>query len=79
MKEIPTSRLQGWDYIKSLMDKCPVCGENANLGKDAVSSKYMVCCMNFCCEHMTVFYNDNWGKAITEWNKYVRRMKVNGK
>lgn len=73
MSEMPTSKLQGWDYIKSLMNKCPSCGEGATLGTDALSDKYMVCCMNCCCGNMTVFFDESWGKAITKWNKYARR------
>lgn len=63
MEEIPTSRLQGWDYIKSLMNKCPSCKGQATLGTDALSKKYMVACMNCCCGNMTVFYDDNWRKS----------------
>ena len=75
-EKTPTSRLQGWDYINSLMDKCPICNGQATLGTDAISGRYRVCCMNICCSNMTNFLNDSWGKAIVNWNRYCRGVKL---
>lgn len=74
-KAIPTSRLRGWDYIQSLMENCPTCGNKATLGTDALNGKYRVCCMNICCSNMTNYEDNYWGRAIVKWNNYVKGRK----
>lgn len=62
-------------WWKEQIDNCPICGNDATLGTDALTKQYMVACMNMCCSNMTVFYNKSWGKAIVNWNKYCRGKK----
>ena len=70
MADMPTSRLQGWDYIKSLIYVCPVCGEVATLGNPANNNRWRVCCMNITCPNFkTTELHDNPFMAIDEWNK----------
>lgn len=69
------SKLQGWDYINSLIGKCPTCGQKGRLGNPANSDKWMVCCMNNMCRNMeTTQSYDNFLLAIHEWNtKHTRK------
>lgn len=64
---------RGWDWINSLMEPCPHCGEGATLGTDAINGLYRVCCMNCCCGNMTNFESKYWGRAIVNWNNWVRK------
>lgn len=32
--------------------------------------------MNCCCGNMTNFESDSWGKAIVNWNRWVKGAKV---
>ena len=64
-----------WDWINAQMDKCPYCKGQATLGTDAVTGKYSVCCMNNCCGNMTRFINDYWGRAIVNWNRWVKGVR----
>jgi hypothetical protein len=76
-----TSRLQGWDYIKSLIYKCPYCKQRATLGQKALplnNKKWHVCCMNICCSNFndTQEYENPY-LAIHEWNmKYGLKEEV---
>lgn len=67
-----TSKLQGWDYIKSLIYRCPYCKERAVLGQKALpigNKKWHVCCMNICCSNFNDTQDyDNPYMAIHEWN-----------
>lgn len=67
-----TSKLQGWDYIKSLIYRCPYCKERAELGQNALpigNKKWRVCCMNACCSNFDQTQDyDNPYTAIHEWN-----------
>lgn len=65
----------GHVWFKEQMNNCPSCGYKPTLGTNALSGKYMVACMNCCCSNMTAFYNDYWGRAIINWNKYTRGVK----
>jgi hypothetical protein len=75
-----TSSLQGWDYIKSLIGKCPMCKETATLGNSAFSNKWRVCCMNSCCaNHNSTREWENPFTAIHEWNeKYADKEMQDG-
>lgn len=64
-----TSRLQGWDYIKSLMKPCKKCGETPTLGTPVVGKKWRVCCMNITCVNFNQYEDDNPFMAIHKWNK----------
>ena len=68
--------MKGWDWINSQMEKCPLCGCQATLGTDALNGKYRVCCMNCCCGNMTNFESDSWGRAIVNWNRWVKGVKA---
>ena len=69
MSVMATSRLQGWDYINSLISKCPDCGQTATLGNLPFSNKWRVCCMNICCHnHNSTQEWENPLTAIHEWN-----------
>lgn len=72
---VPTSRLRGWEFIKSLIGKCPTCKRAATLGTDALSGKWRVCCMNCTCPNMNkTKLHSNPYIAILEWNrKYAER------
>ena len=72
---IVTSKLQGWDYIQSLINKCPICEGKASLGIDALNNKYRVCCMNITCGNMTNYEDEYWGRAIVKWNNYTQGRK----
>ena len=67
--EMATSRLQGWDYIKSLMQPCEICGEIPTLGTSAFSGKHIVCCMNCTCTNFRQHEDNNPFIAIHKWNK----------
>lgn len=75
------SNLQGWDYINSLIGKCPICKQRATLGQPAISKKnvWRVCCMNNMCPNFNVTNNyKNFYLAINEWNtKYAIRSDEN--
>lgn len=73
--EMPTNRLQGWDYIKSLMCVCPECGQTPTLGNPVYSNRWRVCCMNITCPNFnTTELHENPYMAIDEWNnKYGRK------
>lgn len=75
MSGFPTSRLQGWDYIKSLMHVCSECKQIPTLGNPANSNRWRVCCMNITCPNFkTTELHDNPFMAIDEWNtKYGER------
>lgn len=64
-----TSRLQGWDYIKSLMQPCKKCGETPMLGMLVVGKKWQVCCMNVYCANFNRYEDDNPFMAIHKWNE----------
>lgn len=65
-----TSRLQGWDYIKSLMKPCRLCGEVPTLGTPAMGNKkWQVACMNICCQNFNRYEDDNPYMAINKWNE----------
>lgn len=72
-----TSKLQGWDYINSLINKCPFCGQKGVLGNPANSDKWQVACMNNMCSNFytTQHYNSYWF-AIHEWNEKYKRQEV---
>ena len=72
---MPTSRLQGWDWIESLMDECPDCGEKPTLGNPVFRKKWCVCCMVNGCPNFTVFQDDNPYMAIHKWNMWCRGMR----
>ena len=71
--------LQGWEYIKSLMVKCPDCGQTPTLGipaypnfgkKKKEKTKWRVCCGNSCCTNRYCTHEyENPFLAINEWNK----------
>lgn len=63
-----TSKLQGWDWIKSLMKPCEICGEVPTLGTPVKGKKWRVACMNICCSNFREVQNDNPFLAIHEWN-----------
>lgn len=66
------AKLQGWDWIKSLMKKCPECHQTPTLGNPAIGSKkWVVVCMNCCCNNFKQFYDDNPFLAIQKWNEGV--------
>lgn len=71
------NKLQGWDWINSLIGRCPVCGQRGVLGQPALSKKnvWRVCCMNNMCTNFNVTQNyKNFYLAIHEWNtKYAKR------
>lgn len=75
MDETPKSRLQGWDYIKSLLYVCPECKQTPTLGNPPNSNKWRVCCMNITCRNFnTTELHENHFMAIDEWNnKYGER------
>lgn len=50
-------------WWKEQINNCPICNSEVNLGIDAVSGQYMVCCMNCCCSNRTVFYSKSWRKS----------------
>ena len=77
MAEMPTSRLQGWDYIKSLMYVCPECEQTPELANPAYGNKWRVCCMNITCRNFKITeLHDNPFMAIDEWNKKYGRKPV---
>ena len=79
MDEMPTSRLQGWDYIKSLMYVCPECEQTPTLGNPAYSNRWMVCCMNITCPNFnTTELHENPYIAIDEWNKKYGQKNAEG-
>lgn len=69
------SKAIGYEWFKEQMEECPYCKNKPTLGTDAVTGKYMVACMNICCSNMTVFYNSYWGRAIINWNRYVKGVR----
>ena len=72
-----TNKLQGWDYINSLIGKCPICKQRATLGQSANSkvNKWYVCCMTSNCPNLNITNTyKNYYLAINEWNvKYATR------
>lgn len=69
-----TSRLHGWDYIRSLMCVCPECGQKPSLGNTPYSDKWQCGCMNICCHNMNYTQHRNPFMAIHEWNiKYGKK------
>ena len=68
-----TSRLQGWDYINSLMYECPECGQKPFLGNTCFTNQWQLACMNVCCHNMNVVVHGNPFMAIIEWNKLYGR------
>ena len=62
-------RLSG---MGDIIDRCPECGELPTIGKNAISGKPMVACMNICCRNMKYFEDDNVGKAMAEWNNWCK-------
>ncbi len=70
---IPKSRLHGWNWLKSLIGKCPICKRRATLGNPAYSKKWRVCCV-LCKNPNLTGDHDNPLLAIHEWNlKYAER------
>ena len=63
------------DWINSQIEKCPYCKSNATLGTDAITGKYRVGCMNCCCGNMTNFMSEYWGRAIVNWNRWVKGVR----
>lgn len=71
-----TSKLQGWDYIKSLMYVCPSCGEKPTLGNLFHTNEWRCACMNANCNNRNYVIHENPFMAIHEWNiKYGERPK----
>ncbi len=69
MSVMDTSRFQGWDYINSLISKCPDCGQTATPCNTPFSNKWRVCCMNICCHNYNSTQEwENPLTAIHEWN-----------
>ena len=73
-----TSRLQGWDYIKSLMYVCPECGQKPFLGNTVYTNQWQCACMNACCPNMKVTVHENPVMAIHEWNTKYGTPKERG-
>ena len=53
------SKLQGWDYINSLIGKCPICGQRGTLGQPANTKQnvWRVCCMTSNCSNSNITQN----------------------
>lgn len=66
-----TSKLIGWEWIKSLMKPCEMCGEIPTLGTPVRGKKWQVCCMNCCCSNFIRYEDDNPFIAIHKWNKSI--------
>lgn len=70
---IPKSRLNGWNWLKSLIGKCPICKRRAALCNPAYSKKWRVCCV-LCKNPNSTGDYDNPLLAIQDWNlKYAER------
>lgn len=75
------NKKQGWDWINSLIGKCPLCKQRARLGQPANTKQniWRVCCMTSNCPNRNVTNNyKNYYLAINEWNtKYAMRSEEN--
>ena len=67
--------LHGWDYICSLMENCPRCGEKPSLGTEPLSKKWQIGCFNCCCGNFEMFLDDNPFVAIQKWNAKMGKGK----
>lgn len=67
--QMATSKKQGWEWIKSLMEPCEVCGEKPTLGTPIMGKKWRVCCMNITCPNFRQHEDNNPFLAIHKWNK----------
>lgn len=67
--QMAISKKQGWEWIKSLMEPCEVCGEKPTLGTPIMGKKWRVCCMNITCPNFRQHEDNNPFLAIHKWNK----------
>lgn len=74
--DVATSKLRGWDYIKSLMYVCPECGKKPFLGNTVYTNKWQCACMNACCHNMNVVVHENPFMAIHEWNELSKESEI---